>query len=182
MGRRVLNHLTVLSLLLCVAAVGVWGWSYLPDRVWCSAADGDLVLAGAEYPVARLLAADVFDPPAGRVRRTVRVLRSAPAGLCIDRPNVSPPPPRCYAALGAGVFRFPMTPGGPATYTVVLVPMWYVAAATALVPALWLARAVVRRQRHAAAGRCAQCGYDLRATPGRCPECGTIAPPRSAAA
>jgi hypothetical protein len=42
--------------------------------------------------------------------------------------------------------------------------------------AMWGKRCV-RARRMVKAGRCPQCGYDLRATPGRCPECGTPAHP-----
>jgi hypothetical protein len=50
-------------------------------------------------------------------------------------------------------------------------PHWFAALPFAVMPALWLFGWRRQRQR-ARDGRCAACGYDLRASSGRCPECG----------
>ncbi len=54
---------------------------------------------------------------------------------------------------------------------------WELAVAFGVPPLLWIVvrgRRWRRRAAAVAACHCAECGYDLRATPERCPECGTI--------
>jgi hypothetical protein len=55
------------------------------------------------------------------------------------------------------------------------IPLWFLAIVAAIAPALWT-RAIYRRRQRIRAGRCLNCGYDLRASSDRCPECGS---PRS---
>lgn len=52
-----------------------------------------------------------------------------------------------------------------------LIPYWFPTTLAAVLPLAWIVR---HRLRRPYSGRCATCGYDLRATPGRCPECGTV--------
>ena len=58
----------------------------------------------------------------------------------------------------------------------IVVPLWAICIPFACLPLRWL---ITRRQcqRLRQPGRCSKCGYDLRATPDRCPECGTLAVP-----
>jgi hypothetical protein len=52
-----------------------------------------------------------------------------------------------------------------------VVPHWFVAALTGVLPFAPIFGVVVRTRRRRL-NRCSECGYDLRASPERCPECG----------
>lgn len=66
---------------------------------------------------------------------------------------------------------YPQAGGWRSDYWMAAVPFWVPMGVLMVMPALWARRWwVIRRRRRL--GLCAQCGYDLRATPGQCPECG----------
>jgi hypothetical protein len=56
-------------------------------------------------------------------------------------------------------------------------PYWLLVLLTSICPVFWLysSSRTWQAERRKRSGRCAQCSYDLRATPARCPECGATA-------
>jgi hypothetical protein len=191
MIRRVLlNVLTALSLLLCVAAVSLWVRSFFVTDIfsWRSAAsvDGRWVETEATVSVGR--GGAMYE----RVGTRGNVGGAPPAGTSPPLWQTAPPTsvgggshlPGFWQRRGLGFWTTgPLTEPGRVDQQVVTAPLWSVAL-LASVPAFVGAASYVRqrrRRRRAEAGLCARCGYDLRATPGQCPECGTMAPARSAA-
>jgi len=86
-----------------------------------------------------------------------------------------------FWVLGFGYWntKLPRTPAFQRMDVVgVTIPLWFVAMLFAIAPGaaarrLWHER---RRRRRVAAGLCAACGYDVRASSERCPECGVFVP------
>jgi hypothetical protein len=133
------------------------------------------------------VAADQFTSGSGAQRWLIRVGR---ATLQIGRSRASPgAPPYSWQWLTFyrhdGIYFWenvisphPILPHlvhSPVGWAVSC-PLWIVCVA----PLTLFVRSY--RRRKAAPGRCARCGYDLRATPDRCPECGerAISPPGAA--
>jgi hypothetical protein len=190
-NRRLINFLAALSLLLCVAAIGLWARSYFrSDAVWYSrVAEGEtfIVFKGWQLETAR---GDVS------VRRQFSRVRHGGARLGNVWPNgwawqANAPADRVFMALGA------LTPFERGTRTVgfeyysakydgadgsssghqrIVVPAWALVLLTAPLPTVRLWRRL--RRRRFAPGHCRGCGYDLRGNEsGVCPECGQAAAP-----
>jgi hypothetical protein len=164
MTHRLLNFLTVLSLLLCIAAGVLWVRSYLrtdtvcvvrrPHLLYCETSRGALAVAWhtgvplTSEPVIQAAAEHGWAWEVTPGRDAYRGIRRTLGFAWF------------YAATGGTAER------------VVHVPLAALIAAAACLPA---ARAASRWRRRRRSGVCARCGYDLRATPERCPECGTAA-------
>jgi hypothetical protein len=180
MTRRLLNLLTAVSLLLCVAVCVLWVRSYWVRDQWTyrwREVHGDNDTFGAFGLT--LLGGQVW---AGYWWQDNTHLRRPHEGFTADAWRVGSiqqqdahfPPPvgvdsRAWR-LGFGWSWY--SQGGNAERGVIM-PHWLLLAISAAPAASVVARRRWSRLRPEVA--CQRCGYDLRATPGRCPECGTAA-------
>jgi hypothetical protein len=170
--RILLDATAAASLLLCVAGAVLWVRSYrVVDRViWdstrdpeyfdmCDSASGVLTVnLPWAYRLSSVNQRGWYGFPANALAQ--RVHRQ-----WIDRYTWHGFEWRSVGPLGQGT--------KPVRYRYeISVPHGLIVLCTALLPAGLLYRRL--RGARDIPGRCAQCGYDLRATPDRCPVCGTI--------
>jgi hypothetical protein len=181
-GRRILKLLqtiaVVLSTLLFLAAMGMWGRSYWRIDEFAGerySDDGDSTFyslishAGAFRVVleragpSMFEAGSVWKPPPDRTSFRSLAIRSRSlfaartyAGFAFEHDR---PPANLTASARAW------------SHTMISVPYWFIALLSLPLPLLALSR-WRRERRIAREGLCPVCGYDLRASPDRCPECG----------
>jgi hypothetical protein len=145
--RRLFASFTVLSLILCLATVGLWVRSFSYFDGWI-------------YISERRIRIEV-NSERGAVTVTVWGTRA----IKTDGDGWEHRPRR--AASGIGTFRALLD--APHAR----ISLWLPALLFALAPTYWLLGPRRRRAKRSKLGLCPTCGYDLRASPDRCPECGT---------
>ena len=155
--RLLLNVLTALSLLVCLAGVVAWGRSYeVGDAVFFTRGVRcvSVTSEGGSY------AFSTFLRPKGR---GVRWSWGSYAKRCTA------------GAAVRGLWLFGWAPEKVGAHDLV-VPQWVVPAVFGSLPAVRVAR-WRRLRRRPDANTCRHCGYDLTGNvSGMCPECGAVAP------
>jgi hypothetical protein len=173
MFRRLLNLVTLVSLLLCVVVCVLWVRSYwVWDELASQWPTGEVTPSGW-FRVRRL------EATSARGRLLVIYYRESSSVSAREMLSHSTYPdeaddPRVEPSKDFTSARRLI----PGTWVVsdglmflVVVSDGWLAGAAAVLPVAWLIR-FRRRRRLLRAGHCPRCGYDLRATPSRCPECG----------
>jgi hypothetical protein len=170
MKRRLLNLVTGLSLLLCVAVCVLWGRSYVAvdrlrvfkvPRVWSLlSADGRLCVAGRKVNQAAL------DVPVHADRRFA--FDTDPGG---EQPSWADD----WPDWGGRGLQWTRHTGMTEWQWRLWLPHGWLAVAL-LAPPSWRVVARQRRHRRLRRGLCFRCGYDLTGNvTGVCPECGATA-------
>jgi hypothetical protein len=150
--RRLFTCLTILSLLLCLATVGLWVRSY-----WAADFAGRYNGRGRIFALVSTMGSiEISATPSGN---------GSFAGVYYGRDKADR-----WGSV-ASTMRFGAHFGPIESW--VLFPHWFAGLLFAVLPTLRL-RAILRTRRENRIGLCQHCGYDLRATPDRCPECGHI--------
>ena len=168
MMRRLLDFLTVLSLLLCVAVAVMWVRSQsIHESVQGTRGSHLVEVISDSGEIALRHSPITGGPVAPWVSHDARRRNGSDVGW----------EQFCDGYWHGFGYRYEAgppdgLPPGKHMETFV-VPHGAIASASSILPGGWvLARVLARRRRKA--GLCSSCGYDLRATPGRCPECGTM--------
>ena len=166
MKRRLFTTLATLSMLLCAAVLMLWvrsywdtdfvGWSDHRQFFGALSMGGVLRFEHGGYGAGRAGWDGVSYPtPAGGLWGEVTA-RTRRGGV--------------LRSLGLAYARVDYNFDGTMVRRALYVPHWLAAAVMSVLPVL--AIGARRRRRRSDPSICANCGYDLRATPGRCPECG----------
>jgi hypothetical protein len=184
--RRLLNVLTTLSLVLCLAVCVLWAadWGTRTTRDLSCAVSRGPGRGGTAYDVLTYDGNYFF----GRFTNSEGT-RDTAISFQTDSESHDCMGMYCWFMLyesgatwnhagGFGAVAFDGRPRDEVFHEglILMWPTWLTALALAVLPAargLWWVR--VRHRRGNNLCRC--CGYDLRATPGRCPECGRVPPP-----
>jgi len=175
MTRRLLNLLTALSLVLCVAAAVLWhrGERRREDFCYCRPSwSVGLDSHGGSFVIHQISSGPYSMAP-GFAWEDRTHDRAPPfdAGV-LERNGYAP------AVYAWGGFGFVNAKGAAPGFRqrFLTLPAWSVCVAAAVLPArAALRRSGLRRRLRRSRGLCPACGYDLRATPDQCPECGTVA-------
>jgi len=167
MKRWLLNITTVLSLLLLLAAVGLWVDSYWSIRtVWFLGPSKELVAQSADGNC-------YFELEAYSNHWNVMHIDFGKTELILDdSTNLQQSGNLDWDAIGFGIGSWKgRNFGGPMSNYGIMVPLWFLTLIFAILPAIWLFK--WNKRRKLSPNACPACGYDLTGNEsGVCPECG----------